>query len=129
MDEQHLEDWLRRRKERKDSRSAEILFPRIIDGDKEALSAGITVLESTLDRDRNVANELVNRALKVGNKSIRIGITGVPGVGKSTFIESFGCLLADKGLKVAVLAIDPSSAESGGTVSYTHLTLPTKRIV
>ncbi|MFN5634255.1 MAG: methylmalonyl Co-A mutase-associated GTPase MeaB [Flavobacteriia bacterium] len=116
MDEQHLEDWLRRRKERKDSRSAEHLFPRIIDGDKEALSAGITVLESTLDRDRNEANELVDRALTVGQKSIRIGITGVPGVGKSTFIESFGCLLADKGLKVAVLAIDPSSAESGGSI-------------
>ena len=116
MDEQHLEDWLRRRKERRELRTADHLFPRIVAGDKQALSAGITVLESTLDADRDAANDLVDLSLKAGRTSIRVGITGVPGVGKSTFIESFGCLLADRGMKVAVLAIDPSSAESGGSI-------------
>lgn len=116
MDQQHLEHWLKRRKERKASQSADVLFPKLREGNRETLSSCITILESTRDEDRIVAEELIKRSLAFVDRSVRIGITGVPGVGKSTFIESFGQLIADKGLKVAVLAIDPSSSTSGGSI-------------
>jgi LAO/AO transport system kinase len=116
MDQQHLEHWLKKRKERIASRSADHLFPKLREGDRETLSSCITILESTREEDREVAEELIKRSLEFSNNAIRIGITGVPGVGKSTFIESFGKLIADKGLKVAVLAIDPSSSTSGGSI-------------
>jgi LAO/AO transport system kinase len=116
MDQQHLESWLKKRLERKALRSADHLFPKLIEGNRETLSSCITILESTLEEDKEVAEELIKRSLKYSSHAIRIGITGVPGVGKSTFIESFGKLIADKGLKVAVLAIDPSSSSSGGSI-------------
>lgn len=116
MDEQHLKDWLRKRRDRREHKTAEFLFPLLRQGDRDALSASITILESTLEKDRKEAEELVRLSLPYTTKAIRIGITGVPGVGKSTFIEAFGQHIANKGLKLAVLTIDPSSAESGGSI-------------
>jgi LAO/AO transport system kinase len=116
MDQQHLENWLKKRKERKENRSVEGLFHDLIKGGREALSSCITLLESTLPSDKDLANDLIQRCLPLTGGSVRIGITGVPGVGKSTFIESFGKLLVSQGKKVAVLAIDPSSGTSGGSI-------------
>lgn len=116
MDQQHLENWLKKRKERRENRSVESLFQELIKGERDALSSCITLLESTLPSDKDLANDLIQRCLPLTGSSVRIGITGVPGVGKSTFIESFGKILVNKGKKVAVLAIDPSSGTSGGSI-------------
>lgn len=85
-------------------------------GNRVILSQAITLVESTLESDQDLASELVQSLLSETGKSIRIGITGVPGVGKSTFIEAFGKLLLDQGKKVAVLAIDPSSQLTKGSI-------------
>jgi LAO/AO transport system kinase len=74
------------------------------------------LIESSLQSDQLIANELIKYCLPYAGNSIRIGITGVPGVGKSTFIESFGATLVGNGKKVAVLAIDPSSSSTGGSI-------------
>lgn len=116
MDQEHLDNWLNKRKQRKSQRTADALFNDLISGKREALSSCITLLESSLESDRIQSNELIQKCLPHTGKSMRIGITGVPGVGKSTFIESFGKELVAKGHKVAVLAIDPSSATSGGSI-------------
>lgn len=116
MDQENLEHWLRKRKERKAGMTADLLFPELILGDRDALSTCLTLLESTRVEDKPVAEELIQKALPRTGNSIRIGITGVPGVGKSTFIETFGQYIISKGLKLAVLAIDPSSASSGGSI-------------
>jgi LAO/AO transport system kinase len=92
------------------------LISGIITGNKTALSRAITIIESNnVDHQKN-ATEIVNKCLPHANKSIRIGITGVPGVGKSTFIEAFGLHLTSLGKKVAVLAVDPSSTISHGSI-------------
>jgi LAO/AO transport system kinase len=96
-------------------RAAE-LIEKIILGDKVALSRAITLIESTNPIHFEKANEVINGCLSYANKSVRIGITGVPGVGKSTFIEAFGKHLTNIGKKVAVLAIDPSSTLSHGSI-------------
>lgn len=80
------------------------------------LSKAITLIESTLAEDKKIALQLIDSILPHTGKSIRIGITGVPGVGKSTFIESFGMSLLSFGKKIAVLAIDPSSSISKGSI-------------
>jgi LAO/AO transport system kinase len=116
MDERHLLNWLEKRKNRRENRSVDSLFDRLLAGDRETLSTCVTLVESTLSDDKALADELIRRCLPHSGKSIRIGITGVPGVGKSTFIEAFGKLLVDTGHKVAVLTIDPSSAASGGSI-------------
>jgi len=85
-------------------------------GNRVILSQAITLVESTLESDQDLASELVQSLISETGKSIRIGITGVPGVGKSTFIEAFGKLLLDQGKKVAVLAIDPSSQLTKGSI-------------
>lgn len=92
------------------------LIEKIIAGDKVALSRAITLIESTNINHLEKANEVINGCLPFANKSVRIGITGVPGVGKSTFIEAFGKHLTGLGKKVAVLAIDPSSTLSHGSI-------------
>lgn len=92
------------------------LSQQILNGDITALSKGITLIESTLEEDENKAQDLLVKCLPKSGKSIRIGITGVPGVGKSTFIETFGLLLTSKGKKVAVLAIDPTSEKTHGSI-------------
>jgi LAO/AO transport system kinase len=88
----------------------------ILSGDRAILSRAITLVESSLDSDADLASQLVQEILPKTGNSIRIGITGVPGVGKSTFIESFGKLLVDKGHQVAVLAVDPSSQKTKGSI-------------
>lgn len=80
------------------------------------LSRAITLVESTLEDDQLLAGQVMEGILPFSGRSIRIGITGVPGVGKSTFIERFGKLIVEKGLKLAVLAVDPSSQQSHGSI-------------
>ena len=92
------------------------LAQQIIDGNRTALGQGITLLESTLPEHEEQSQELLSECLPHSGKSIRVGVTGVPGVGKSTFIESFGKLLTSQGKKVAVLAIDPTSERTHGSI-------------
>lgn len=101
---------------RKVKPSSKDLIAGIVKQDKVALSRAITLVESTNANHFEQANEVINGCLPYANKSIRIGITGVPGVGKSTFIEAFGTFLTSIGKKVAVLAIDPSSTISHGSI-------------
>jgi len=92
------------------------LAGQVLAGDRRALARAITLVESSRTEDRRPANELLTMLSPHAGKSIRIGISGVPGVGKSTFIESLGNHVIDKGHKVAVLAVDPSSVISGGSI-------------
>lgn len=85
-------------------------------GDSRALAKAITLIESKLDHHRVRAQSILEQLLPETGGSIRIGITGIPGVGKSTFIESFGLYLIGQGKKVAVLAVDPSSPIAGGSI-------------
>lgn len=96
--------------------SANELVEGILTGDKIALSRAITLIESTNTEHLDKANEVIQGCLPHANQSVRIGITGVPGVGKSTFIEAFGKYLTSIGKKVAVLAVDPSSSISHGSI-------------
>ena len=96
--------------------SAQELIDGILAKDKTALSRAITLVESTNPDHTEKANTIIQACLPHANKSFRIGITGVPGVGKSTFIEAFGKHLTSNGKKVAVLAVDPSSTISHGSI-------------
>lgn len=96
--------------------SSKELADGILSGNITALSRAITLVESTNFKHLEKANEVINACLPHANQSIRIGITGVPGVGKSTFIEAFGKYLTGLGKKVAVLAVDPSSSISHGSI-------------
>lgn len=96
--------------------TANELVNGILKGDKTALSRAITLVESTNPAHLEKANDVINQCLPHADKSLRIGITGVPGVGKSTFIEAFGKHLTSLGRKVAVLAVDPSSSLSHGSI-------------
>lgn len=84
--------------------------------DKRIVAKTITLIESSLGQHQSVARQVINRLLPETGKAVRLGISGVPGAGKSTFIESLGTLLVEKGHRVAVLAVDPSSKRSGGSV-------------
>lgn len=92
------------------------LAARLMAGDRRALARAITLIESTRPDHRAEAEALLARLLPATGKSIRIGISGPPGVGKSTFIERFGQYVIDQGHRIAVLAIDPSSRVSGGSI-------------
>ncbi|MBL8363292.1 MAG: methylmalonyl Co-A mutase-associated GTPase MeaB, partial [Rubrivivax sp.] len=83
---------------------------------RRALAKAITLVESTRADHRARADELLAAALPHAGRSMRLGISGVPGVGKSTFIESLGLFLVERGHRVAVLAVDPSSSVSGGAI-------------
>ncbi len=96
--------------------NAEEYTKGILDGNRFMLSRAITLVESKNPADQLLAHQVFENILPHTGNSVRIGITGVPGVGKSTFIESFGKMLTTKGLKVAVLAIDPSSQKTGGSI-------------
>lgn len=104
------------KEKRKKFISNEELLKGLLAGDKSALSRAITLVESTKTKHRKQAAELLESCLPHANNSLRIGITGVPGVGKSTFIESFGKLYTAQGHNVAVLAVDPSSMLSKGSI-------------
>jgi len=88
----------------------------ILANNRVILSRAITIIESNSPSHINIAQEIITKILPNSGKSIRIGITGSPGVGKSTFIEAFGKYLTSQGYKVAVLAIDPSSIKSRGSI-------------
>lgn len=85
-------------------------------GNRSLLSQAITLVESSLSKHQAIAQEIIEQCLPFTGKSIRIGITGVPGVGKSTFIEALGVLVTGKGHQLAVLAIDPSSERTRGSI-------------
>lgn len=85
-------------------------------GDRTILARAITLVESHRADHLRTASELLERLQEETGKSLRVGITGVPGAGKSTFIESLGCFLCEAGHRVAVLAVDPSSTRSGGSI-------------
>ena len=97
-------------------KSPEAYIDGILSGNRILLSQAITLTESTLPSDQLLAQQILEACLQLQPQSYRLGITGVPGVGKSTFIETFGMLLIEKGHKVAVLAIDPSSQQSKGSI-------------
>jgi LAO/AO transport system kinase len=96
--------------------SREAYIEGILSGNRMVLARAITLVESRLPSDQDLAAEVLQGVLPVPQTTLRIGITGVPGVGKSTFIESFGTWLTRQNLKIAVLAIDPSSQVSGGSI-------------
>ncbi|RDV12985.1 methylmalonyl Co-A mutase-associated GTPase MeaB [Pontibacter diazotrophicus] len=97
--------------------SAEKYVAGILAGDRVMLSRAITLVESKLHSDQELAQEVISQVLPHAGNSVRIGITGVPGVGKSTFIEAFGIyLIQQQKKKLAVLAIDPTSQRSGGSI-------------
>ena len=88
----------------------------ILEGNIPFLSKAITLVESTNSKHQEQSNEIIEKCLPFANNSVRIGITGFPGVGKSTFIEAFGKHLTNQGKKVAVLAVDPSSSVNKGSI-------------
>ena len=95
---------------------AEDLAPGILAADRRALARAVTLVESTRPDHRLAATTLIETLRGHGRQALRIGLSGTPGVGKSTFIEAFGMALVSAGLRVAVLAVDPSSARSGGSI-------------
>ncbi len=116
MSKKDHSDWLSRRRKHLAGQDPELLFQRIRQGDRVALAEGITLIESEHPDHKLKADRLIELCLPHSGHSIRLGITGVPGVGKSTFIESFGSQLIADGGKLAVLAIDPTSGISGGSI-------------
>jgi len=88
----------------------------ILGGEMTVLSRAITLVESNRPEHEELAQQVLTRVLPHTGKSIRVGITGVPGAGKSTLIEALGCMLCDQGHKLAVLAVDPSSSVTGGSI-------------
>ena len=97
---EHIRDWAK----------------RITDGDRRALARAITLVESQRADHRDDARRLLAAVAPSAGASLRIGLTGAPGVGKSTFIEAFGAMATGDGRRVAVLAVDPSSARTGGSI-------------
>ena len=96
--------------------SIETLRQGVLAGDRALIGRAITLVESRHPRRREQAQELLHRLLPHAGNAHRVGITGVPGVGKSTFIESLGTALTASGSKVAVLAVDPTSSRTGGSI-------------
>ncbi|MCX7644030.1 MAG: methylmalonyl Co-A mutase-associated GTPase MeaB [Rhodobacteraceae bacterium] len=92
------------------------LAEAVLAGDRRALSRAITLVESARPDHRQAARALLGRLAGAGRQALRIGLSGAPGVGKSSFIEAVGLMLTEQGLKVAVLAVDPSSSRSGGSI-------------
>lgn len=116
MNEERRKKWIEERKSRRKNRDAKSIFEALRQGDRVALSSALTLLESSATADRVLAKDLIQLALPYSGKSRRIGITGVPGVGKSTFVEAFGKKIIAEGKRLAVLAIDPSSEKGGGSI-------------
>ncbi|MDR1897870.1 MAG: methylmalonyl Co-A mutase-associated GTPase MeaB [Prevotellaceae bacterium] len=110
------EAMARIRKNKKKPLSMEQYVDGILNGNITILSKAITLVESLLEEHHEAAQAIIEKCLPYSGKSIRIGITGVPGAGKSTFIEAFGKKITEWGHKLAVLAIDPSSERSKGSI-------------
>jgi LAO/AO transport system kinase len=89
---------------------------RLADGDRRALARAITLIESTRPDHRAAARDLLAGLAAGSRPALRVGLTGTPGVGKSSFVESLGLMLTGRGLRLAVLAVDPSSTRSGGSI-------------
>ncbi|HON18835.1 MAG TPA: methylmalonyl Co-A mutase-associated GTPase MeaB [Salinivirgaceae bacterium] len=104
------------RRKRKRILTPEEYFQGIVSGDRIILSMAITMVESSLPEHQEVARQIIEKCLPHSGNSLRIGITGVPGVGKSTFIEALGTEVTHRGRKLAVLAVDPSSERSKGSI-------------
>jgi GTPase len=96
--------------------SAERYVRGVLDGSRTVIARAITLVESTRTDHRRVAQQVLTELLPHAGKAVRVGITGVPGVGKSTFVDAFGTMLTGRGHRVAVLAVDPSSGRSGGSI-------------
>jgi LAO/AO transport system kinase len=96
--------------------SAERYVRGVLDGSRADIARAITLVESTRADHRRTAQQVLTALLPETGKAVRIGITGVPGVGKSTFIDAFGTMLTGRGHRVAVLAVDPSSSRTGGSI-------------
>ncbi|WP_199084087.1 methylmalonyl Co-A mutase-associated GTPase MeaB [Deinococcus sp. UR1] len=96
----------------------------LLSGNRRALAKAITLSESTRPEHEAQAQSLLSEVLPRAGRSVRVGLTGVPGVGKSTFIEALGVRLADAGHRVAVLAVDPSSARTGGSIMGDKTRMP-----
>lgn len=96
--------------------TAQAYIDGVLSGNRVILSRAITVIESNLESDKLLAKDIIQAILPASGNSVRIGVTGVPGVGKSTFIEVFGKHIIDQGHKVAILSIDPSSQRSKGSI-------------
>ena len=107
-------DYIKHQRSKQPSETA--FVKKILEGDISFLSRAITLIESANPKHQVKATALLEQCLPYANKSVRIGITGVPGVGKSTFIEAFGKFFTKKNRKVAVLAIDPSSSINKGSI-------------
>ena len=107
--------YLKKRVQRKQY-TADEYVAGILDGNITILSQAVTLVESSLHEHQEVAQEIIEKCLPHAGKSVRVGITGVPGAGKSTSIDSFGMHLINAGHKLAVLAIDPSSERSKGSI-------------
>ncbi|MBB5326167.1 LAO/AO transport system kinase [Anoxybacillus tepidamans] len=103
--------WVKRKE-----RSVAEYVEGVLNNDRTILAQAITLVESNAAKHMEMAQQILNALLPHIGKSIRIGITGVPGAGKSTFIEAFGQFLCEKGHRVAVLAVDPSSSITGGSI-------------
>jgi len=103
-------------RKRRKKYSADEFVSGILSGNRTILSQAITLVESSLPEHYDAAQIIIERCLPFSSKSIRIGITGVPGAGKSTFIETFGLHLTEEGRKLAVLTIDPSSEQTKGSI-------------
>ena len=88
----------------------------VLSGDRSILARAITLVESNSSDHQEMAQQLLHRLMPYSGRSLRVGVSGVPGAGKSTFIEALGTFLCEAGRKVAVLAVDPSSARSGGSI-------------
>ncbi len=116
MNDDHLNEWYQHRRNHKDALDVTTIFNGVITGNRVDVSNAITLIESNRKQDRVKSKELIKSCLEYSGNALRIGITGVPGVGKSTFIESFGVGLVKSGKKVAVLSIDPSSESSKGSI-------------
>lgn len=103
--------WVKRKE-----RSVKEYVEGVLNNDRTILAQAITLVESNAAKHMDIAQQILNELLPHVGKSVRIGITGVPGAGKSTFIEAFGTFLCERGHRVAVLAVDPSSSLTGGSI-------------
>jgi LAO/AO transport system kinase len=112
----HPEAHQKLRQHRKQLLKAEEYIQGILEGDRSLLSQAITIIESSLPGHTELSRDIIKGCLPHSGNSVRIGITGVPGVGKSSFIEALGKRITESGKRLAVLAIDPSSERSGGSI-------------